>query len=171
MSLGLVASIMGIATFASAMIYSAIRDLLTMTVSDRLILLLLVAFPVLAPLSGWSFLQILLSMAVTLIAFFACLGFFAMGWMGGGDGKLITMGVLWVGADQAPNFFFGATLVGGIGALLLLLFRKLSLPRAWREKAWIERLHAKDMGLPYAIAIGIAGLIVLPGTPWAQLLL
>ncbi len=168
MSLALVASLTAVASFAAAMIYSALKDLVAMQVSDRVVLLLLALFPVLAPLAGWSLESIMLSVAVAMIAFFASVAFFALGWIGGGDGKLITVSVLWLGAEQAPSFVFQAALLGGLCAVGLLVFRRLALPLAWQSKAWIVRLHSAETGVPYAVAIGIAGLIVLPYTPWLK---
>lgn len=137
-----------------------------MQVSDRIVVLLLASFLVLAPLAGWPLESIVFGMAAALIAFFASVALFTLGWMGGGDGKLITVSVLWVGADQATDFVVHTALLGGLCALFLLVFRRLSLPSNWQDKAWIVRLHAPETGVPYAVAIGIAGLISLPQTPW-----
>lgn len=168
MSLALVASLIAITSFAAAMIYSALKDLVAMQVSDRVVLLLLALFPVLAPLAGWPLESILLSVAAAMIAFFASVTVFTLGWMGGGDGKLITVSVLWLGAEQTPSFIFQTALLGGLCAVGLLVFRRLTLPVGWQSKAWIVRLHAAESGVPYAVAIGIAGLIVLPDTPWLK---
>ncbi len=166
MTLGVLASLLAVSLFAAAMIYSAMRDLLTMTVSDALIITLVGAFPVLAPLAGWSLEAIGWSLAAAAITFFLGVGFFAAGWIGGGDGKLATATVLWVGADSALTFIAYATLLGGVFALALLLFRTRGLSPASQSTGWIARLHAPNVGVPYAVAIGLAGLSVLPHTPW-----
>ena len=168
MTLDLIASTTAILAFAAAMARSAVDDVLTMTVSDRLCLLLLLLFPILAPMSGWPLDKIGFSMAVAVIIFFTCVALFAFGWIGGGDGKLATVTVLWVGADQAYHFLLYSAMLGGLCAVLLLAFRRSSLPTAWREKAWIARLHATDTGVPYAVAISLAGVFVLPDTMWAN---
>ena len=54
------------------------------------------------------------------LVFGACFGCFAAGWMGGGDAKLATVCVLWLGADQALAYLLLASLLGG-GALTLAL--------------------------------------------------
>jgi len=38
----------------------------------------------------------------------------------------------------------------------------------WRRlrQAWIERLHGKDAGIPYGIALAAAALAVYPDTAW-----
>lgn len=166
MSIALVASITAIACFATVMVYSAVRDVLTMTVSDAVVLLLLVSFPLLAPLAGWPLDEMALSVAVALIAFFASLALFAMGCMGGGDGKLLTATILWVGGEHALGFVTWMAVAGGICALVLLGFRSLALPEALRKRPWLARLHAPETGIPYAVAIAAAGLMVLPRSSW-----
>ena len=166
MSLDLIASWIAIAAFSAAMIYSAARDVVTMTVSDRLLILLLVLFPVLAPLAGWPAGAMASSLLAALVAFAIGFALFALGWMGGGDGKLISVAVLWLGAGQALDFALATVLLGGACAALLLAFRRIGLPGSWLRQAWIARLHAPATGIPYAVAIGIAGLLVLPESPW-----
>lgn len=168
MSLGLLASYAAVATFAAAMIFSAVSDVLTMTIPDRLALALLLAFPVLAPLAGWPADKILFAVAAALVAFFCCVGAFALGWMGGGDGKLLTVSILWIGAEHSFDFLACTALVGGLFAVALLLFRRFVLPQAWTRAGWMLRLHHPDTGVPYAVAIGSAGLLVLPHTHWMK---
>lgn len=168
MPLDVLASFIAVAAFTAAMIYSAVEDVLRMTVSDRLVLLLLIAYPILAPLAGYSLSMIAASSAAALVVFFISIALFALGWMGGGDGKLLTVGTLWVGAGNAISFVFYMTFIGGVLAASLLAFRKLSLPSSWLGKSWVARLHARETGIPYAVAIGFAGLIVLPNTAWMQ---
>ncbi|HUE46763.1 MAG TPA: prepilin peptidase [Aestuariivirgaceae bacterium] len=166
MTFGLAASLLAVSLFAAAMIYSAMQDVLTMTVSDRVVIALLIGFPILAPLSGWTLEDIGWSVAVAMMTFFLGVAFFAAGWIGGGDGKLATVTVLWVGADSALDLVAYTTLLGGACAIGLLLFRTLTLSPASQQTGWIARLHAPSTGIPYAVAIGLAALSVLPGTPW-----
>lgn len=166
MTLAAIASMLAVTLFAAAMIYSAMRDVLTMTVSDTLVIAMLATFLVLAPLAGWSPEAIGWSLAATAMTFFLGVGFFAAGWIGGGDGKLATATVLWVGADSALTFIAYTTLLGGVCALALLFFRARELSPASQNTGWIARLHAPNIGIPYAVAIGLAGLSVLPDTPW-----
>lgn len=167
MTLGALASYTAIATFAAVMIYSAVSDVLTLTISDRFLLVLLLAFPVLAPLAGWSPEKMLYAVAAALIAFFGCLAVFALKMMGGGDGKMLTVSILWLGAESSLQFLTAAAFIGGIFALAILIFRKAPLPEALSRFDWILRLHRPDTGVPYGVALGMAGLLLLPQTPWA----
>lgn len=166
LELGFFATIGAVSLFVGAMIFAAVMDVLTMKVSDRLVILLLAGFVILAPLSGWSLEEMAWSVAAATMVFFASVAFFALGWVGGGDGKLATVIALWMGAQNVLPFITMTALLGGVCALGLLLFRVLPLPRSWAQRPWIARLRASETGVPYAVAIGFAALIVLPETPW-----
>ncbi len=76
------------AVFPLAMVYAAISDLMTMTISNRLTLILAAAFVVLSPVTGMDFSTFGLHWAAggsVLAVAFLC---FAFGWIGGGDAKL-----------------------------------------------------------------------------------
>jgi len=40
------------------------------------------------------------------------------------------------------------------------------LPPALARQEWLERLHRKDAGVPYGIALAAAALAIYPDTPW-----
>ena len=170
MTVNLLATSVALGLFAMAMVLAAVMDVLTMKVSDRLIALLLVGYPILAPAAGWSLEDIAWSVAAAMVVFFVSVAFFSLGWMGGGDGKLATVGVLWLGAENMVPFVTTTALVGGVCALVLLSARRLTLPRSWLQRRWAARLYAKEAGIPYAVAIGASGLIVLTNTPWVAAL-
>lgn len=166
MTLSLLATIGAIGLFAGAMVLAAVMDVLTLKVSDRLVLLLAAGYAVLAPVAGWSLNDIAWSVSAAMLVFFASVAFFSLGWMGGGDGKLATVSTLWVGAQSALPFVATTALLGGVCALGLLLVKNLALPRSWLRKPWLARLHAAETGVPYAVAIGLAALLQLPNTLW-----
>src|ERR1700761_2904695 len=83
--------------FPALMAFAAASDLLTMTISNRVSLLLAGAFLVLAIASGMAPTDILLHVgagAFMLVVAFSC---FAMGWVGGGDAKIAAAAALWFG--------------------------------------------------------------------------
>jgi prepilin peptidase CpaA len=51
----------------------------------------------------------------------------------------------------------------------LLQFRMAPLPGWLARKEWVQRLHDKDAGVPYGIALAAAALTVYPHTPWMTL--
>lgn len=160
------AAFAAVSLFAAAMIRAAVVDVLTMTVSNRLVVALFAAFVVLAPAAGWTMHDIGFSLAAAMIVLFASAGFFAMGWIGGGDGKLAAVVTLWIGAASALDFITLTALFGGICGIGLLVFKRMPLPPAWLRRAPVARLHAPSTGIPYAVAIALAALAVLPTTPW-----
>jgi prepilin peptidase CpaA len=93
---------------------------------------------------------------------------FAAGMIGGGDAKLAAVTTLWLGADHAAAYFLFMSLVGGVLAAIVLVCRKCPLPGRLANTRWIARLRARERGaeLPYGVALTLAGLCVLPSTPW-----
>ena len=72
-----------------------------------------------------------------------------------------------ISADVAVILAFtAAALVGGALTLLLLQFRQWPLPYALAGQAWLLKLHAKESGIPYGIALAAAALLVYPHTAW-----
>lgn len=155
--------------FPMLMAFAASSDLLTMTISNRVSLLLIAGFLVLALASGMGLTAIGLHIAagaVVLVVAFTC---FAMGWMGGGDAKMASAIALWFGFTHLLEFLIYASLFGGALTLLLLEFRRWPLPYALNGQAWLLRLHHQDTGIPYGIALAIGALVVYPGTPWIKM--
>jgi prepilin peptidase CpaA len=154
--------------FPALMAFAAASDLLTMTISNRVSLALAAGFLVLALLSGMGVYDILSHLGAgigVLTVAFAC---FAMGWIGGGDAKLAAATALWFGFGDLMNYLVYASLFGGVLTLLLLQFRQWPLPYALCGQTWLLRLHAKDSGIPYGIALAIGALMIYPQTDWIK---
>jgi prepilin peptidase CpaA len=155
--------------FPLLMAFAAASDLFTMTISNRISLLLVAGFVGLTAVSGMSFYDTLLHLGAgctVLVLAFSC---FAMGWMGGGDAKMASAIALWFGFTHLLEFLIYASLFGGALTLLLLEFRRWPLPYALNGQAWLLRLHHQDTGIPYGIALAIGALVVYPGTPWIKM--
>jgi prepilin peptidase CpaA len=103
--------------------------------------------------------------ATVLAIKFTC---FAMGWVGGGDAKVAAGAALWFGFDHLLNYLLYASLFGGALTILLLEFRQWPLPYALSGQAWLLRLHAKETGIPYGIALAIGALMIYPETEWMR---
>jgi len=148
--------------FPTVMALAASTDLLTMTISNRLQLLLVGGFFVLALVTGMSGATILSHAGAALVVFAVVFVLFAQGWIGGGDAKLAAATALWLGFDQLLAYFVWASLFGGALTLLLLKFRSLPLPDFLDREEWVTRLHRMDSGVPYGIALAAAALMVYP---------
>ena len=154
--------------FPALMAFAAASDLFTMTISNRVSLALAAGFLLLAAATGMGFYDILMHLgagATVLTVAFAC---FAMGWIGGGDAKVAAGAALWFGFGHLLNYLLYASLFGGALTLLLLQFRQWPLPYALAGQTWLLRLHAKDSGIPYGIALAIGALMIYPETDWIK---
>jgi prepilin peptidase CpaA len=61
-------------------------------------------------------------------------------------------------------------MLGGVLTLVLLALRQWPLPSLLARQPWIARLHAMNSGIPYGIALAIAGLVVYPDTAFIHAL-
>jgi len=154
--------------FPALMAFAAASDLFTMTISNRVSLVLVGGFFVLAFAGGMAPYEMLSHVgagAVLLVVAFTC---FAMGWMGGGDAKIAASVALWFGFGPLMDFLLYASLFGGALTLVLLQFRQWPLPYGLAGQAWLARLHAKESGIPYGIALALGALLVYPETEWVK---
>jgi prepilin peptidase CpaA len=154
--------------FPALMAFAASSDLLTMTISNRISLLLISGFFVVAPLTGMDGYQFLSHLGAGFLVLLVTFAFFSRGWIGGGDAKLAAATALWLGWTHLFDYVLYASLLGGVLTLGLLEFRKLSMPSGLIGKEWAERLHKPGGGVPYGIALAIAALVVYPSTIWMQ---
>ena len=115
--------------FPGMMAFAASSDLLTMTIANRVSLILIAGFVVLALLSGMTGAELLSHLgagAVVLAVAFFC---FACGWIGGGDAKLAAATALWLGFSHLFDYLVYASLLGGALTMLIVQFRAVPLPR------------------------------------------
>jgi prepilin peptidase CpaA len=160
----MISSALILLVFPMLMAFAACSDLLTMTISNKLVLALVAGFFALAAVTGLSGSVIgshLASGALVLVIAFGC---YAAGWIGGGDAKMAAAIALWFGFDQVVPYLLYASLLGGLLTLLVLKFRSEALPAALVRQDWVMRLHDKNGGVPYGIALAVAALIVYPDT-------
>jgi prepilin peptidase CpaA len=152
--------------FPALMAFAASSDLLTMTIANRVSLVLIGGFVLLAGLVGLSAAEMLSHVgaaAAVLAVAFTC---FACGWIGGGDAKLAATTALWLGFGHLFDYLVYASLLGGGLTLLIVQFRHLPLPQVLVGRDWAERLHRQGGGVPYGIALAAAALLIYPQTEW-----
>jgi len=148
--------------FPAMMAYAAVSDLISMTISNRLSLLLVAGFPVFAWFVGLPVAEIgwhLLAGGLMLLIGFAL---FSRGWIGGGDAKLMAATAVWLGWSNCFEYAVVASSLGGALTLGIIALRRYPLPGAFARVDWVARLHAPQNGVPYGIALAAAGLIVYP---------
>jgi prepilin peptidase CpaA len=95
---------------AAVLFYAAFADLRRFTIANEVIVALVLLFVLHTVISDrWSELPLNVTFAAVIFAFLAW--FYALGWMGGGDVKILTVALLWTGIHCALVF-----------AILLLIF-------------------------------------------------
>ena len=154
--------------FPAIMAFAASSDLLTMTISNRVSIILVGGFFALALVSGIGPVEILSHAGAGAVVLVVAFGFFTRGWIGGGDAKLAAATALWFGFDYLLNYLLYASMLGGALTLLLIEFRLVPLPGLLAGQFWAQRLHRKDGDIPYGIALAGAALLVYPDTPWMK---
>ncbi|UVC08697.1 prepilin peptidase [Rhizobium sp. TH2] len=151
--------------FPLCMAMAACSDLLTMTIPNRLSVILIASFLAVAPFAGLSLQDMLMHLAGGGIVFAACFALFAFGIMGGGDAKILAASALWFGFDQSLLvYIIYVSVFGGLLSLAIISMRSqhdmimtygIPVPRTM--------MHAKKV--PYGIAIGAAAFIAYPSSP------
>lgn len=146
-----VATLLALAAFA-CLLLACLSDVTRFEIPDSLsiaMLVLAVGFGLLAPGFAWG------AHALAVLAMFAIgLLLFALGWMGGGDVKLLVAAAAWTGLAGLPILLIGMALGGGLLALVLILTRtgaRLADMPAER----MPRVFQAGAPMPYAIAITI----------------
>lgn len=135
---------------ALMLLIAALCDIRRFEIPDSLsvaILALAVAYGLTQPGFPW-----LWHGASFLVMFAIGAGLFAMGWMGGGDVKLLTAAAAWTTLKGLPMMLGGILLAGGLLAAILLASRAV----AKRRGAGADELPGplrEGAPLPYAIAI------------------
>ena len=99
--------------FPAMMAFAASSDLFTMTISNRVSLILVAGFAVMAWTAGMSGAEALSHIGAAAAVLAVTFTFFARGWIGGGDAKLAAATALWIGFDQLLNYVIYASLFGG----------------------------------------------------------
>jgi prepilin peptidase CpaA len=154
--------------FPALMAFAASSDLFTMTISNRVCIVLTIGFFALALVAGMSGADVLWHTGAGAMVLAITFGFFAFGWIGGGDAKLAAATALWLGFDHLFEYAVYASIFGGILTLAILKFRVLPLPQLLARQAWLRRLHESNGGVPYGIALAAAALVVYPHTTWMR---
>ncbi|MCA1405833.1 prepilin peptidase [Ensifer sp. IC3342] len=154
--------------FPFCLALAAFSDLLTMTIPNRVSMVLLVTFLLVAPLAGSDLAQICLHVAASALVFAVCFCLFAANVMGGGDAKLLTASGIWFGLNASlVTFLFYVAAVGGLLTLIVLLLRRqenmiiaAGIP--------VPRLLLTAKKIPYGIAIALGGFAAYPSSPLMQ---
>lgn len=152
-------SMVALFLFPLAMAFAASSDLLTMRISNKLVLFLAAAFCVVAIAIDMPLQQFAMHVTCALVVLSVAFALFAFRWIGGGDAKLAAATTLWLGFGLTLPYLVYAALAGGILTLAILVLRGMPLTPFLARYRWLERLHDRKSGVPYGVALAIAGLM------------
>jgi prepilin peptidase CpaA len=155
--------------FPFAMLHAAISDMLSMTILNRVSLLLIAAFAIIAPLTGMNISQILMHVAAFALVLTVCFCLFASGAMGGGDAKLLAATSLWFGMSMDLMLYLViSSALGGLLTLAILGFRGSAAAVYAGQFEFLRRIGDSKEKIPYGIALGIGGLLTFPDSWMGQ---
>lgn len=157
--------------FPLAMVLAAVSDLCSMTISNRLTVGFACAFLVVALYGGIDMQQIALHLSAGVAMLVLGFALFAFGWIGGGDAKFFAATALWLGWSSLFEYTLYAALFGGVLTFVIVLARTVPMPQVLIRQEWVARLHSAKQGIPYGIALAVAGLMIYPATPLVPLIL
>jgi prepilin peptidase CpaA len=157
--------------FPFCMLFAAISDMLSMTIANRVPLLLIAVFALVAPLTGMEWATFGMHFAAGALVLCVTFGLFAIGGMGGGDAKLLAATAVWMGFNiHLLEYLVTSTFLGGLLTLAILVYRKSTLAVFTRHSQFLQHFADEANGIPYGIALGIGGLLTYPDSPlmvWA----
>jgi len=156
--------------FPLLMIFAALADLFTMTIPNRVSLLLIGVYFALVLYLRVPVETVALHASAGAGMLLITFGMYYFRWIGGGDAKLAAASALWLGWGLLPQYGVVASLAGGVVTLLILELRRHDLPQRIMSIEFVARLADKNGGVPYGIALAVAGLIVYPQSQlWMKL--
>lgn len=154
-----------LALYCGVLLWAAVSDARSYIIPNRLVLILIAAFilaaPLLLPLPA-IVRHVLAGLGVLVVG----LALFQFRLLGGGDVKLFAAASLWVGLDLLVPQLLLVFLAGGTLSVMLLLLRTawgqglfLSLFGRWMA---LPRLLGKGEPVPYGVAICLGSLALTP---------
>lgn len=148
--------------FPTLMVFAAFSDLFTMTIPNRVSLILVFVYFALAAYLPLPWNTLLMHVSCGLAVLALTFGMFQFGWVGGGDAKLASATALWLGWENLLDYGLVASLAGGVLTVVIMMMRWNDLPKRLLSIGFVARLAEKTNGVPYGIALAIGGLIVYP---------
>jgi prepilin peptidase CpaA len=153
--------------FPLAMAFAASIDFFTMSIPNRVSILLVASFVIVAAVVAPTWSVVGNHVLIATVVFCVSIGMFAMRLMGGGDAKLLTAASLWIGPELFVPYLYYVALLGGLLSLAVLRYRSVTLlPVFLRKQPWALRLHERTEGIPYGIALGGSAMLIYPQTIW-----
>jgi prepilin peptidase CpaA len=160
-------SILALLVFGGLMVWAAIGDVRSFTITNKLNIAIAVAFLLFAMPMGMAGADIFNHLKIALVTIAITISMFYVGIYGGGDAKMTGAIALWMGPGAMIPFIFYTAVSGGALVLVLIagrqIAKKLGLPKSPK---WARRILRKRSAVPYGVALGIGALIAVPKATW-----
>jgi prepilin peptidase CpaA len=161
------------------LVWGAVTDVRTARISNRLVLAGLILAPA-AAFAGGGLAALGAALAAAGIAFVIGFSGFALGAIGGGDAKFLTVGAALVGLSQLVPYLLAAGVLGGLLALGTIVWQRRAIEATVMttdlgksiltlgRKGYRGRLGEEGrIAVPYGVAIA-GGALVVQFTPFTQ---
>ena len=165
------ASLCLLVLFPFLMAYAAASDLLTMTISNRVSVMLVAGFGLLALTAGLGWADLASHAGAFGLTLAVTFGLFCANQIGGGDAKVAAATALWLGFEPLLDYLTVASVFGGLLTLGVMVLRRHPLPGFVATLPFALRLADDREGVPYGIALAAAALVVCPSAPLWRLAL
>lgn len=146
------------------MIMAATGDVLSRRIPNLLVLLIAAAFFPLALAHGLPLPVILMHTAGGLVTLLAGFALFSLGFLGGGDAKLLGAAAIWFGFAGLPQFIAVTALAGGLLGLAVLAWSLVVLDADIRQSRMSLAVSSVRPSVPYGYAIAAGAILALPGS-------
>ena len=155
--------------FPFCMTFAIVSDMVSMTIANRVSVILVATFAVVAPLTGMAWADYGWHFAAAAMVLGVTFSLFALGTMGGGDAKLLAATALWMGFSlQLMEYLVQAAVFGGLLTVAIVIYRASPLSVFTGGNLFLRHFANGKAGVPYGVALGISGLLVYPSTPLMQ---
>lgn len=157
--------------FPFCMVFAAVSDMLSMTIANRVSVLLIATFAIIAPFTGMDWAAYGWHFAAGGLVLLVTFGLFALGGMGGGDAKLMSATALFLGFNvHLVEYLVISAFLGGVLTVAILAYRNSALAVFTSRNMFLRHFADDAVGIPYGIVLGLGGLVAYPDSPlvvWA----
>jgi len=157
--------------FPFCMVFAAVSDMLSMTIANRVSVILVATFAIVAPFTGMDWSTYGMHFAAGGLVLAVTFGLFALGGMGGGDAKLMSATAVFMGLNMhLAQYLVISAFLGGVLTIAILSYRKSAISVFTSRNVFLRHFADQSVGVPYGIALGAGGLLTYPESPlviWA----
>lgn len=152
--------------FPLLMIIAGAGDVMTLRISNRLVICLAALFPVFAWATGMSLLLFCIHLATAAVLLMAGFGLFSLRLFGGGDAKLLAAAGVWLGFPCALPFLMLTAIAGGLLALAIGALYSFQMEAGLRGSRLEGLISSFTPDVPYGFAIAAGAILTTPLSWW-----